>query len=333
MPKVSVIVPCYNEETTIRLLLESISEQTFPKNSIEVVIADGNSTDNTRQEIHQFCTENPDLKVTIVDNPVRNIPAGLNTAIRAARGEIIVRLDAHSMPAADYIERSVNALQAGLGQNVGGVWEIHPGSPTWVSRSIASAASHPLGVGDALYRYSNQAGEVDTVPFGSFYRVLIEKIGLFDEKLLTNEDYEFNTRIRLAGGKVYLDPMIRSVYFSRPTLAALGRQYWRYGFWKQRMLRRYPGTLRWRQALPPVFVLSLLGLFSLGFLWTGFWWLLLAQILVYWSLLSAASIRTAVNKKDLVLMVGMPLAIMTMHLSWGTAFIVSFIRSIFDRKA
>jgi hypothetical protein len=163
------------------------------------------------------------------------------------------------MPYPDYIERSVADLQAGFGENVGGTWEIQPGAQTWVAQSIAAAASHPLGVGDALYRHTDRAAHVDTVPFGAFKRELLALIGFFDESLLTNEDYEFNARIRRSGGKIWLDPSIRSVYFARPTLAKLARQYTRYGFWKWRMLRRYPETLRWRQALPPLFVFSLIG--------------------------------------------------------------------------
>ncbi len=145
----------------------------------------------------------------------------------------------------------------GRGDNVGGVWEIQPGATTWIARSIAVAAAHPLGVGDAMYRLAATASEVDTVPFGSFRRTLIEQIGGYNESLLTNEDYEFNTRIRQANGRVWLDPSIRSVYFARSTFKELVRQYWRYGYWKWRMLRHFPDTVRWRQALPPLFVLSL----------------------------------------------------------------------------
>ena len=146
------------------------------------------------------------------------------------------------------------------GDNVGGVWEIRPGADTWIAKSIAVAAAHPLGVGDALYRHTNQSAEVDTVPFGSFRRALIDRIGYSTKSLLTNEDYEFNARVRKAGGRIWLDPSIRSIYFARSTLLELIHQYWRYGFWKWRMLRRYPDTLRWRQALPPLFVLSVIGL-------------------------------------------------------------------------
>ncbi len=202
----------------------------------------------------------------MVKNSVRTIPSGLNQAIRESRGEIIVRLDAHSMPIPEYVERCVAAHEAGKGDNVGGVWDIRAGADTWIAKAISFAAAHPLGVGDAMYRLNAKAGAVDTVPFGSFRRTLIDRIGAFDETLLANEDYEFNTRVRESGGMVWLDPSIRSVYFSRSTLGKLAHQYWRYGFWKFKMLKRYPHTLRWRQALPPLFVLSLLVLIVLSLL-------------------------------------------------------------------
>ena len=323
MPKVSVIIPCYNEQATIGLLLDALYAQTFPRAEMEVVIADGFSTDGTRAAIAAWAKAHPDLPVRVVDNPRRIIPAGLNRAIAAARGEFIVRLDAHSVPAPDYIERSVAALEQGLGANVGGVWEITPGGKGWIARGIAAAASHPLGVGDARYRYASSAGEVDTVPFGAFRRSLIEQIGAYDESLLTNEDYEFNVRVRAAGGKVWLDPAIRSRYFARPTLAALAKQYWRYGFWKAKMLRRYPNTLRWRQALPPLFVLAFIVLGVLGIFWKPALWLWMAQVGIYALALVAAGIQTAVTRRDPALAIGVPLAIATMHFAWGSAFLAS----------
>ena len=291
MPSVSIIIPCYNEQDTIRKLLEAVYAQTFPRADLEMVIADGMSTDGTRAEIAAFADAHPDLHIAMADNPVQSIPSALNCALKEAQGEIIVRLDAHSVPYPDYIERCVADLQAGLGENVGGIWEIQPGAPTWVAQSIAVAASHPLGVGDALYRHASKASQVDTVPFGAFKRELLALIGFFDESLLTNEDYEFNTRIRKSGGKIWLDPAIRSVYFARPTLAALARQYSRYGFWKWRMLRRYPETLRWRQGLPPLFVLSLLVGAALAAFLPVFRILLAAEVLIYGITLVAAGVQ------------------------------------------
>ena len=184
-----------------------------------------------------------------MDNPQRIIPAGLNAAIRASDGEVIVRMDAHSIPNPDYVALCVDALERGVAQNVGGVWNIQPGNDRWIARSIAAAAGNPLAVGDARYRYTDKAAYVDTVPYGSYKRELFDQIGLFDETLLANEDYELNTRIIQNGGKIWLDPKIRCAYFARATLGALLKQYFGYGYWKFQMLKRYPETLRWRQAL------------------------------------------------------------------------------------
>ncbi|GAB4425188.1 MAG: hypothetical protein Kow002_14690 [Anaerolineales bacterium] len=328
-PKVSVVIPCYNEQTTIGNLLDALYHQTFPRVDMEVVIADGLSEDNTLTEIVAFQKAHPDLAVRVIQNSARSIPSGVNAAIRESRGEIIIRMDAHSRPYPNYVERCLVALEAGLGDNVGGVWKIQPGKDSWVAKSIAVAAAHPLGVGDAGYRIGAKASQVDTVPFGAFRRALIDEIGLLDETLLANEDYEFNARIRKAGGRIWLDPEIVSVYYARSTLRDLAQQYWRYGFWKWRMLRRYPETLRWRQGIPPLFVLSLimLGLFS--------WWrpaglLLAATLVFYFGVLLIASLYEAIKHKRLYLVPGILLAIPTMHLSWGSGFLWSMLFSIVE---
>jgi len=332
-PTVSIVVPCLNEQKRIRFLLDAIFRQTYPRALLDVSIADGLSRDATRAVIAAFQREHPDLCLRVVDNPSGSIPAALNLAIRASSGEIILRLDAHSGPHADYIEKSVAALEAGKGDNVGGVWEIQPGAPTHMAAAIAAAAAHPLGVGDALYRHTSQAASVDTVPFGAYRRSLVAKIGGYDESLLSNEDYEFNTRIRQSGGIVWLDPTIRSTYFARADLGSLARQYFRYGFWKLKMLQRYPGTLRWRQALPPVFVISL----GLGVVLTLFMpvlvWLPGFELLIYFGILGLAGLRIALKRKDYFLIVGLPLAIAVMHITWGSGFIWSiFQKSGIDNK-
>ena len=326
-PKVSIIVPCYNEQSTIFSMLKAFHVQTFPRAEMEVVIADGMSTDGTRAAISAFQRDFPDLDVRVVDNEKRFIPAGVNRAIEASRGEIIVRFDGHSQPYPDYVANCIAAHLAGRGDNVGGVWEIHPGADTWIAESIAAAAAHPLGVGDALYRHARYAAEVDTVPFGSFRRALLEQVGYFDESLLTNEDYEFNARIRKHGGKIWLDPSIRSVYFARSTLVELIRQYWRYGFWKWQMLRRYPDTLRWRQALPPLFVVSLIGLAIISIFTPLGRLLLLAELLLYFSILILAGILVAIRRRKAYFVLGLPISIFAMHVSWGSGFLWSMLTS------
>jgi succinoglycan biosynthesis protein ExoA len=319
MINISVIVPCYNEEATIRQLLDSIYGQSYPLNEIEVIIADGFSTDNTREVINNFQSSHSNLAIRIIDNPRRAIPSGLNRAIEAAQGKFLIRMDAHSSPDREYIQNCVRGLEKRLGDNVGGVWKIQPGASTWVAKAISLAASHPLGVGDALYRIGGDAQEVDTVPFGAFRRELIDKIGMFDESLLTNEDYEFNVRVRQSGGKIWMDPSIQSIYYSRPTLRELSRQYWRYGYWKAQMLRRYPETLRLRQLLPPLFVLALIGLGFFSIAWSLARWLLAIIVLLYTMVIILAGIQMSIKNKDISLILGVPLAIATIHLSWGSS--------------
>ena len=322
-PSVSIIVPCYNEQSTIGLLLEAIRQQTYPLKQLEVVIADGLSQDRTREVIAAFQAAHPDLAIHVQDNPRRTIPSGLNAAGAAACGEIIIRLDAHSIPIPQYAERCVDAIESGKGSIVGGVWVIQPGGRGFIAHGIAQAAAHPLGVGDAMYRLAAAEGPVDTVPFGAFRRSLFQQMGGFDESLLTNEDYELNTRVRQAGGVVWLDPAIRSTYIARASLPALARQYWRYGFWKFKMLQRHPGSLRWRQALPPLFIASLIGLGLLSIFLPPARFLLLVELGTYILVLGLTGLQAAARRRTPLLFLGLPLAIATMHLSWGSGFVWS----------
>jgi succinoglycan biosynthesis protein ExoA len=327
--KVSVIVPCFNEQRTIGSLLQAIHDQTYPLMDIEVIIADGMSTDGTREVIREFSEEHPNLSIHLIDNPARIIPAALNKAIRAANGEVLVRLDAHSIPDRDYIERCLVVLENTGSANVGGMWQIRPSGDGWMARSIAVAASHPLGAGDARYRTGGEAGEVDTVPFGAFQREWVDRVGFFDETLLTNEDYEFNVRLRRAGGVIRFDPTIRSAYFARSDFPSLARQYVRYGYWKARMLRRYPGSLRWRQAIPPLFVLTLILLGFVALLWNPARLLIAVQLSLYALLVFLVGAVRSLQQGDWGILVGFPLAVWTMHFAWGGAFLWSVLGMIF----
>jgi glycosyltransferase involved in cell wall biosynthesis len=326
-PKVSIIIPCYNEEKTIGLLLNAIKKQDYPLSNIEIVIADSLSTDATKEKIFEFIKSNPSVLVKVVDNTKQTIPSGVNCAAKAAKGEILIRLDAHSEPNEEYVKTSVDLLKNNVAENVGGIWEIQPGEDTCIAKAIAKAAAHPLGVGDAKYRVSTKAQYVDTVPFGAFYKKTFENIGCFDETLLANEDYEFNARLKNSGGKVWLDPRIRSKYYARKNLKELAKQYWRYGFWKVRMLKRYPKTIRWRQALPPLFVVSifLLGILSIFIPFTRI--ILGLELGIYFSTVLFIGLQTAIKHNDLCFLL-MPFAIITMHFSWGGGFINSLFASV-----
>jgi succinoglycan biosynthesis protein ExoA len=323
MPTVSVIIPCLNEQATIAALLIAIYEQTYPRNDIEVIISDGLSNDQTREVIDDFKKSHSDLKIEVIDNVKKNIPAGLNRAIAVSKGEYILRLDAHSLPYPDYFEKCINALTNNLGDNVGGMWVIRPGTSGWVAGSIAHAASHPFGVGDARYRLGGEPQYVETVPFGSYHRSLLDKIGYYDEDLLTNEDYEFNVRIKKAGGKIWFDPAIRSIYFARSTFRELFKQYFRYGYWKGRMLRRYPRTLRLRQLLPPLLILSLVLLILASALYPTALYLLSIEITLYFILLIIAGIQAYFVSREIQSVLGVPLARAIMHIAWGSSLLWS----------
>lgn len=327
LPYVSIIVPCYNEEKTIGLLLEAIKKQHYPLEKIEVVISDAYSRDNTKQKILEFSRKNVSPLVLLVDNPPRTIPSGVNIAAKNASGEILIRLDAHSEPNPDYVNISVELLTTKVADNVGGIWDIQPGDSTCISKAIARSAAHPLGVGDAKYRVSKVAQYVDTVPFGAFFKTTFEKIGCFDETLLANEDYEFNARIKDHGGKVWLDPRIRSKYYARKTLKDLSKQYWRYGFWKVKMLLKYPKTIRLRQAIAPLFMASI------GFLGILSFFIPFARIILgvefgaYFLSMLFIGIQTAITQKEICYVL-MPFAILTMHFSWGSGFLFSLLSSL-----
>ncbi len=330
MNTVSIIIPCLNEEKTIGNVLQAVYDQKYPRRAIEVIIADGISKDSTLKRIEEFNRKHKDLTVKIISNPLKQIPIALNLAIRAARGEIIIRMDGHSLPREDYVALCVKDLVEKKGDNVGGQWDIIPGADTWIARGISAAAAHPLGVGNVRYRISGEAGPVDTVPFGCYFRTLFERIGMFDETLLTNEDYELNTRIRKQGGVIWFDPDIVCQYYSRPTLFELARQYWRYGFWKAKMIKKYPTSLKPRQILPPLFVAGLLSLLLAGLFYNPLLTGLSVVFLLYLSIIILASVPEVRKRKDVFLFVSMPLAILTMHITWGTGFIFSPLLT--DRK-
>ncbi len=182
----------------------------------------------------------------------------MNVGILATVADVIVRLDGHSVPDADYIKRSIEGLADARVGVVGGGWQVRPGAATRMARAIAAVVSHPMGSGGALYRHPGSAGpvtvRVETVPFGAFRREIWTQLGGFDESLSANEDFDFNYRVRKAGLDVVFDRRISATYTARPTLAALGRQYFRYGSWKCQMLRKDLRAIHWRQ-VPPMLVL------------------------------------------------------------------------------
>lgn len=325
---VSVVIPCYNEERFIGKALEQLAGQ-FESDRYEIIVVDGMSDDGTRAVIEDFRKRHPGLRVRVVENPARNIPTALNLGLAAAEGTIIARMDAHAVPSEGYIKRCVEVLREGTAGVVGMPCLVKPGADTLMAHAIAAAVSHPFGIGDAKYRLGagGPAQEaVDTVAFACFTKSLGEELGGFNESLLTNEDYDFNYRVRQSGRKVILDRSGYCEYFARRTLKDLGSQYWRYGGWKANMLRLHPRSIKLRHTVAPAFVLTLINLTVAALIWRPAAWLLLLVAALYLTVAFAASATVRSAKRSLGFLLVMPLVFLTIHLTWGTSFLVNFVK-------
>lgn len=324
---VSVVIPCYNEERFIGKALEQLARQ-FETDRYEIIVVDGLSNDNTRSVIEAFKKRRPELAISIVDNPARNIPTALNLGVAAAKGTIIARMDAHAAPSDGYIRRCVEVLQTKTVGVVGMPCLVRPGADTTMARAIAVAVSNPFGIGDAKYRLGagGPAQEpVDTVAFACFRKSLWQELGGFNEALLANEDYDFNYRVRQSGRAVILDRGGHCDYFARTTAGKLAAQYWRYGGWKAEMIRRQPQSIKLRHLVAPVFVASLVILGIAGFFWPPAWWLLLIELGVYLLFALFAAVRAA-RKEGLITILVMPFIFAVIHLTWGTSFLLRLIK-------
>lgn len=322
---VSVIIPCFNEERFIGKALTQLADQYDPA-AYEIIVIDGMSEDGTRSVIDEFKRARPELTIKLIDNPARVIPTALNLGVAAANGDIIARMDAHAVPCGGYIQRCVEVIQQGHNGVVGMPCRVISASDGTVARAIAGAVSHPFGIGDAKYRLSEGGPlqePVDTVAFACFRKSLWKELGGFNEALLTNEDYDFNYRVRRSGKEVILDRSGHCDYFARGTLKTLATQYFRYGGWKAEMIRLQPGSIKPRHLVAPLFVLSLLVLSFAGLFWPVAWWLLLIELSIYLLLSAAAgwqSARKASGGFRMALI--MPVVFGTIHLTWGTSFLL-----------
>jgi succinoglycan biosynthesis protein ExoA len=252
-PFVSVIMPVRNEANFLAKSLGSVLAQDYPHSRMEVLVTDGMSGDGTRAEIDRLAGTT-DIPVIALDNPGRIAPTGLNVGLSRARGDVIVRIDGHTIVEADYVRQCVLALRRTGADNVGG--RMNAVGETPFARSVALATSSPFGVGGARFHYSGREEWVDTVYMGCWPRTVFDRWGLFDEEMVRNQDDEFNYRLREGGGTVLLSPEIRSRYYNRATPRALWRQYFQYGFWKVRVLQKHPKQMQARQFAPPAFVLA-----------------------------------------------------------------------------
>ncbi len=321
-PTVSVILPVFNEAGFLDSCLASLHEQDYD-GSIEIVVADGGSTDGTREHLEALAARG---RLRLVDNPRRRQWAGLNLAAAAATGEILVRVDGHSTYASDYVDRSVAALLESGATAAGG--RMIPHSETPVGRAIASAMASPWAVGPARYRHQDHPSPVDTVYLGAFRKTDFDSLGGYRDLPGVAEDADLYYRWRQQGAVVLLDPAIRSSYHPRDSWLGLGRQYFRYGWGKADMLyanRIFPSM---RPLAPLGLVIAMTTAAVVAALTPLRWPLLL--LLVAWGLVLARVAIGAGNGP--VHRLRTMLAAATMHASYGVGLLAGLLRGPGPRR-
>ncbi len=322
---VTVIMPVRNEAEFIARTLATVLDQDYPSDRLEILVVDGMSDDGTRELVldlveQQRAPGRESAPITLLDNPSRIVPAAMNIGIERARG-IVVRVDGHCELAPDYVTRCVAALRESGADNVGGVQRaVGEGA---VGGAIALAVNSRFGVGTGKFHYARTAGWVDTVYLGAYPTDVFARIGGYDEELVRNQDDELNLRLIEAGGKVWLDPSIRSTYHSRNSLISLWRQYFGYGFYKVRVLQKHRVIASWRQLVPIALVLGLLVSGVLAALAGQLGWSFVVAG-PYVAVVALASLWTGRRQRRLI--PGLAAAFVTLHLAYGVGYLSGLLR-------
>ena len=319
MPTVTVILPIRNEGKSFHGTLDRIQRQDYPPELIEILVVDGMSEDETRGVVAERALKDP--RIRLLDNPGRIVPTAMNRGIREAKGDVIVRIDGHTLVEGDYVRRCIEALRATGADCAGG--KMTPRGDTFLGNLVAAATSGPFGVGDSHFHFSDTTMFTESVYMGAWPRQVLVRLGGFDEEMVRNQDDELNYRLRKGGGKVFLDPSIRSEYRPRGNLEKLFKQYYQYGYWKIRVFQKHPSMLRIRHFVPAVFVLTG-GLFAALALFSA--WgraAFVAGIALYLTAGWIAAIKSPGRPAGRW---AMPIVFFTLHAAYGCGFLVALVR-------
>lgn len=332
-PLVSIIIPCRNEVRFIERCLDSVLATDYPKDRLEVLVIDGLSDDGTREILARLAARQPIIRV--LDNPKRITPAALNIGVRAARGAIIMRMDAHATYAPNYISECVRALQTTPADNVGGRWVIVPRNEGLLPKAIAHALSHWFGVGGARYRLPTvEARWVDTVPYFCCSREVFEQVGLFNEALARGQDMEFSLRLRRHGLRTLLLPTVQSYYYARSDLVSYCRHNWTNGVWAVLPFAHAEHMpVAWRHLVPLGFVLGVGGSALLGLRWRLARRLCALQLAAYGAVSCLAAMDVARAEREPRYLVAMPLAFLLLHVPYGLGSLLGVLQLLRDRHA
>jgi glycosyltransferase involved in cell wall biosynthesis len=329
---ISIVIPCRNEEAFIAEVLDNVIAQDYPKSHMEVFVVDGESDDKTAAIIKKYAQDYPFIQ--FLSNPEKVVPFALNKAIRKSKGDVIVRMDAHSIYPFDYVSRLVKGLEEFNCENTGGVWITEPANKSSKAAAIAKATSHPFGIGNAYYRLEvKEPKQVDTVPFGCYKRSVFDKIGSFDEDLVRNQDDEFNARLIKNGGKIFLLPDVKIRYFARETLRKTSKMFYQYGLYKPLVNLKVGQAATIRQFVPLAFLLFVLVFTPLSFVGSYFFLLFRIGMLFYFAVDAFVSISLAAKSKNGHKILGYLLVLFPIiHFSYGYGYLAGIFRFIIFRK-
>lgn len=316
LPKVSVIIPARNEEKFIEKCIESFLTCDYPKELIEVIVVDGMSEDGTRKIVRELSER--DIRVLLVNNEKKITPVAMNLGVKASKGEYIFFSGAHSEMRSDYISKCIrHALETGA-DNVGGIMKTEPRISSTVGIAISKVLSSPLGVGGAKFRTGvTKPIEVDTVPFGCYKREVFDRIGYFNEKLVRNQDIEFNLRLKRAGGKIVLFPDIELTYYARSTYRELSKNNFENGFWVIAAKKYAKVPYSKRHLVPLMFVLFLLLGFLISLVVTYFLFVYISLLVTYFVTVIIFSFSHALEAKKLNLLFAAIVSYLVLHISYG----------------
>ena len=319
MPLLSIIIPCRNEDKYIGDCLDSIISNLYPKDRLEVFVVDGMSEDRTQELVESYSGRYPFIKLLL--NTQKNTPAAMNLGIKEASGDYRLILSSHSKLENDFLKNNVEYLSKDMADCVGGILITLPANNSLMAKSIALALSHRFGIGNAYFRIGTKTPRyVDTVPFGCYKKEVFEKIGLFDEELIRNQDDEFNFRLIKNGGKILLVPSIISHYYARDSLLKLWRMFYQYGYFKPLVAKKVGSILTLRQLIPAVFISSLfvsglLSPFSHYFIWLFF------SITAFYLLTNLSFSFYLAKKKGTKYIFVLPFVFSTIHFSYGLGYV------------
>lgn len=326
----SVIVPIYNEEKYISQCIDSILEQDYPKDDLEIIFVDGMSTDRTREIVSRYAKKYPFIKM--LDNPKKIVPSAMNIGIKASIGEIIIRLDGHVEYPVNYFSALVKNLKVLNADNVGALCETLPCGPSTKELAIAEVLSSSFGMGNSYFRIGcDEVKQVDTVPFGCFRREVFDKVGEYDNELIRNQDDELNGRIIKNGGKIYLIPSIVTKYYARDKIKKVWKMFYQYGLYKPLVNKKLGNPATLRQFFPLAFVI---GLF-LGAILSSFSKLIaviyFTVIVLYLLLACYCTLKSVMKKKRLGLFVYQPLTYLTVHVGYGCGYLVGLYKILMNK--